>query len=133
MQLTILMPWLNEAETLAACIKKANAWISSSGIEAEVVIADNGSTDGSQAIREAVGARVVPGSQRGYGSALFHGTTAAQGEWIIMGDSDDSYDFRNLTPFVEKLREGFDLVMGNRFLGGTRPGAMAWKHRYIGR
>jgi glycosyltransferase involved in cell wall biosynthesis len=132
MQLTILMPCLNEAETLAACIKKANAWISSSGIEAEVVIADNGSTDGSQAISESLGARVVPVSQRGYGSALFHGTMAAQGEWIIMGDSDDSYDFSKLTPFVEKLREGFDLVMGNRFLGGIRPGAMPWKNRYIG-
>jgi glycosyltransferase involved in cell wall biosynthesis len=132
MQLTILMPCLNEAETLALCIKKANAWISTSGIKAEVVVADNGSTDGSQAIAESLGARVVPVSQRGYGSALFHGSMAAKGEWIIMGDSDDSYDFSNLSPFVEKLREGFDLVMGNRFLGGIGPGAMPWKNRYIG-
>ncbi len=132
MQLTILMPCLNEAETLALCINKANDWISNSGIQAEVVIADNGSTDGSQAIAESLGARVVPVLQRGYGSALFHGCMAARGEWIIMGDSDDSYDFSNLDPFVQKLREGFDLVMGNRFLGGIAPGAMPWKNRYIG-
>ncbi len=132
MQLTILMPCLNEAETLALCINKANDWISNSGIQAEVVIADNGSTDGSQAIAESLGARVVPVLQRGYGSALFHGCMAARGEWIIMGDSDDSYDFSNLDPFIQKLREGFDLVMGNRFLGGIAPGAMPWKNRYIG-
>jgi len=126
------MPCLNEAETLALCINKANAWISHSGIEAEVLIADNGSTDGSQAIAESLGARVIPVKQRGYGSALFHGSMAARGEWIIMGDSDDSYDFSNLDPFVEKLREGYDLVMGNRFLGGIAPGAMPWKNRYIG-
>jgi len=132
MQLTILMPCLNEAETLALCINKANDWISNSGIQAEVVVADNGSTDGSQAIAESLGARVVPVLQRGYGSALFHGCMAARGEWIIMGDSDDSYDFSNLDPFVQKLREGFDLVMGNRFLGGIAPGAMPWKNRYIG-
>jgi len=132
MKLSILMPCLNEAETLALCINKANAWIAHSGIEAEVVIADNGSTDGSQAIAESLGARVVPVSQRGYGSALFHGCMAAGGEWIIMGDSDDSYDFSNLNPFIQKLREGFDLVMGNRFLGGIVPGAMPWKNRYIG-
>ncbi|MFA5923547.1 MAG: glycosyltransferase family 2 protein [Methylococcaceae bacterium] len=132
MQLTILMPCLNEAETLALCINKANAWIAHSGIQAEVVIADNGSTDGSQAIAESLGARVVPVPQRGYGSALFHGCMAARGEWIIMGDSDDSYDFSSLDPFIEKLRKGFDLVMGNRFLGGIAPGAMPWKNRYIG-
>lgn len=132
MQLTILMPCLNEAETLALCINKANDWISNSGIQAEVVIADNGSTDGSQAIAESLGARVVPVLQRGYGSALFHGCMAARGEWIVMGDSDDSYDFSNLDPFIQKLREGFDLVMGNRFLGGIAPGAMPWKNRYIG-
>jgi glycosyltransferase involved in cell wall biosynthesis len=132
MQLTILMPCLNEAETLALCINKANAWIAHSGIQAEVVIADNGSTDGSQAIAESLGARVIPVQQRGYGSALFHGSMGARGEWIIMGDSDDSYDFSNLDPFIQKLREGFDLVMGNRFLGGIAPGAMPWKNRYIG-
>jgi glycosyltransferase involved in cell wall biosynthesis len=132
MQLTILMPCLNEAETLALCINKANAWSSHSGIQTEVVIADNGSTDGSQAIAESLGARVVPVQQRGYGSALFHGAMAAKGEWIIMGDSDDSYDFSKLDAFVQKLQQGFDLVMGNRFLGGIAPGAMPWKNRYIG-
>lgn len=132
MQLTILMPCLNEAETLALCINKANEWISRSGITAEVLIADNGSTDGSQAIAESLGARVVAVKQRGYGSALFHGCMAAKGEWIIMGDSDDSYDFSNLDPFIQKLGEGFDLVMGNRFLGGIAPDAMPWKNRYIG-
>ena len=132
MQLTILMPCLNESETLALCINKANAWGLQSGIQTEVLIADNGSTDGSQSIAESLGVRVVPVSQRGYGSALFHGCMAAKGEWIIMGDSDDSYDFSNLDPFIKKLREGFDLVMGNRFLGGIAPGAMPWENRYIG-
>jgi glycosyltransferase involved in cell wall biosynthesis len=132
MQLTILMPCLNEAETIARCIEKANFWISNSGIEAEVLVADNGSTDGSQAIAKSLGAKVVPVAQKGYGAALFHGSMAAEGEWIIMGDSDDSYDFSRLDPFVEKLREGYDLVMGNRFLGGIAPGAMPWKNRYIG-
>lgn len=132
MQLTILMPCLNEAETLGRCIEKANSWIRHSGVEAEVLIADNGSTDGSQAIAKSLGARVVAVAQRGYGSALFHGCMAAQGEWIIMGDSDDSYDFSNLDPFVQKLQEGYDLVMGNRFLGGIASGAMPWKNRYIG-
>jgi glycosyltransferase involved in cell wall biosynthesis len=132
MQLTILMPCLNEAETIARCIEKANFWISNSGIEAEVLVADNGSTDGSQAIAKSLGAKVVPVAQKGYGAALFHGSMVAEGEWIIMGDSDDSYDFSRLDPFVEKLREGYDLVMGNRFLGGIAPGAMPWKNRYIG-
>jgi glycosyltransferase involved in cell wall biosynthesis len=131
-KLTILMPCLNEAETLARCIEKANSWISNSGIEAEVLVADNGSTDGSQEIAKSLGARVVDVAQKGYGAALFHGSMAAEGEWIIMGDSDDSYDFSRLDPFVEKLSEGYDLVMGNRFLGGIAPGAMPWKNRYIG-
>jgi glycosyltransferase involved in cell wall biosynthesis len=132
MEVTILMPCLNEAETLALCINKANAWALSSGVQTEVLVADNGSNDGSQAIAESLGARVVPVAQRGYGSALFHGCMAAKGEWIIMGDSDDSYDFSKLDPFIQKLREGFDLVMGNRFLGGIAPEAMPWKNRYIG-
>lgn len=132
MQLTILMPCLNEAETLATCISKAKSWIETSGVETEIVMADNGSTDGSQAIAESLGARVVAVPQRGYGSALFHGSLAAKGKWIIMGDSDDSYDFSRLDFFVEKLKEGYDLVMGNRFLGGIEKGAMPWKNRYIG-
>lgn len=126
------MPCLNEAETLATCIQKANAWIARSGVPAEVLIADNGSTDGSQDIAQSLGARVVPVKERGYGAALFHGSMAAAGEWIIMGDSDDSYDFSQLDAFVDKLRQGYDLVMGNRFLGGIAPGAMPWKNRYIG-
>ena len=132
MQLTILMPCLNEAETLGVCIRKASAWIARSGVEAEVLIADNGSTDGSQDLARSLGARVVAVSQRGYGAALYHGSLGALGEWIIMGDSDDSYDFSRLDPFIAKLREGYDLVMGNRFLGGVAHDAMPWKNRYIG-
>lgn len=130
--LTILMPCLNESETLGKCIHKAKAWASSSGLSTEILVADNGSTDGSQSIAESLGARVIQVSQRGYGSALFHGCMAAKGEWIILGDSDDSYDFGKLDLFVSKLTDGFDLVMGNRFAGGISHGAMPWKNRYIG-
>lgn len=132
MKLTILMPCLDEAETLARCIVKAHNWIRHSGIEGEVLIADNGSTDGSQQIAREHGARVVDVPQKGYGSALYHGSLTARGEYIIMGDSDDSYDFSRLDAFVAKLDEGFDLVMGNRFKGGIAPGAMPWKNRFIG-
>lgn len=132
MQLTILMPCLNEAETIGLCIKSANQWISKSGLAVEVLVADNGSTDGSQEIAKSLGARVIQVKQRGYGAALFHGCMAAFGDWIIMGDSDNSYDFSKLDPFVDKLRDGYDLVMGNRFLGGIAPGAMPWKNKYIG-
>lgn len=131
-QLTILMPCLNEAETISQCIEKANRWIEKSKLVVEVLIADNGSTDGSQAIAESRGAHVIHVNAPGYGAALFHGAMAAKGEWIIMGDSDDSYDFSRLDDFVLKLREGCDLVMGNRFMGGIMPGAMPWKNRYIG-
>ena len=132
MKLTILMPCLNEAETLALCINKANLWIARSGIESEILISDNGSTDGSQDIATSLGARVVLVKQKGYGSALFHGSVASKGEYIIMGDSDNSYDFSQLDAFVSKLDEGYDLVMGNRFLGGIAKDAMPWKNRYIG-
>lgn len=132
LELTILMPCLNEAETLAACIGKAKAYLQRSGVAGEIVIADNGSTDGSQAIAEAEGARVVPIAQKGYGAALAGGIAAARGRFVIMGDADDSYDFLNLEPFVEKLRAGYQLVMGNRFWGGIAPGAMPWHHRYLG-
>ena len=132
LELTILMPCLNEAETLAACIAKARSFLERSGISGEVVIADNGSTDGSRDIALASGARVVPVSQRGYGAALAGGIEAARGRYVIMGDVDDSYDFSRLDAFVEQLRSGADLVMGNRFAGGIAPGAMPWHHRYIG-
>ena len=126
------MPCLNEAETLATCIRKAQACIDRLGLVAEVLIADNGSTDGSQHIAEEEGARVVSVPVRGYGAALYHGALEARGRHIIMGDADDSYDFSKLDAFVEKLREGADLVMGNRFLGGVQAGAMPWKNRLIG-
>jgi len=126
------MPCLNEAETIETCIKKANNWLQRTGTIGEVVIADNGSIDGSQEIARRNDARVVDVPIRGYGSALYYGALAANGEYIIMGDSDNSYDFSRLDAFVEKLDEGFELVMGNRFLGGIAPGAMPWKNRYIG-
>ena len=131
-ELTVLMPCLNEAATVASCIGKARACIDRLGIVAEVVVADNGSTDGSQRLARDAGARVVEVPQRGYGSALYHGALAARGRFIIMGDADDSYDFSRLDAFIDRLREGADLVMGNRFLGGVRPGAMPWKNRYLG-
>jgi glycosyltransferase involved in cell wall biosynthesis len=131
-ELTILMPCLNEAETLGRCIDKAWAFLGRSGIAGEVVIADNGSTDGSQELAVAHGARVVAIPVRGYGAALIGGIEFARGRYVIMGDSDDSYDFSDLDGFVAKLREGFQLVMGNRFLGGIKPGAMPPLHRYLG-
>jgi glycosyltransferase involved in cell wall biosynthesis len=131
-ELTILMPCLNEAETVATCVKKARGFLESRGINGEIVVADNGSTDGSQGLATAAGARVVPISSRGYGAALIGGIEASRGEYIIMADADDSYDFSNLDAFVAKLREGHDLVMGNRFLGGIADGAMPPLHRYLG-
>jgi glycosyltransferase involved in cell wall biosynthesis len=131
-ELTILMPCLNEAETLAACIAKATSFLERSGMHGEVLVADNGSTDGSQAIAVAAGARVEAIAAKGYGSALLGGIRAARGRYVIMGDSDESYDFSDLDAFVGKLREGYALVMGNRFKGGIRPGAMPPLHRYVG-
>lgn len=131
-ELTVLMPCLNEAETLEVCIRKAQASIEGLGINAEVLIADNGSTDGSQEIAKSLGARVIQVETKGYGNALMRGIAMAQGKYVIMGDADDSYDFTNLGPFVEELREGNDLVMGNRFMGGILPGAMPPLHRYLG-
>jgi glycosyltransferase involved in cell wall biosynthesis len=133
--LTIVMPCLNEAETLARCIEKARRGIQTSGVRGEIIVADNGSTDGSQAIAEKLGARVVNVKAKGYGSALTGGVRAASGGWIIMGDADDSYDFSDLNGFVKKFREGFELVMGCRLPvgGGTiAPGAMPWKNRWLG-
>jgi glycosyltransferase involved in cell wall biosynthesis len=126
------MPCLNEAETLEVCIAKALGFLERSGIDGEVVIADNGSTDGSQELAERAGARVVPVAEKGYGNALLGGIRAARGRFVIMGDADDSYDFSGLEPFVERLRAGADLVMGNRFAGGVEPGAMPALHKYIG-
>lgn len=131
-ELSILMPCLNEAETLAICINKATAYLESAGINGEIVIADNGSSDGSQEIATSLGARVVPVPVKGYGAALRGGIEAAFGTYIIMGDADDSYDFSALDPFVQRLRGGADLVMGNRFKGGIAEGAMPFLHRYLG-
>jgi len=131
-ELTVVMPCLNEAQTLGICIRKAQESFDRIGIAGEVVVADNGSTDGSQQIAEELGARVVPVERRGYGAALTGGIAAARGRWVIMGDADDSYDFSKLELFVEGLREGYDLVAGNRFKGGIRPGAMPWLHRWLG-
>ncbi len=131
-ELTILMPCLNESETLEVCIKKAKTFLEKNNVSGEVLIADNGSTDGSQDIARRNGARVVDVPEKGYGAALIGGCNAALGRYVIMGDSDDSYDFLNLMPFLEKLREGYDLVMGNRFKGGIEKGAMPFSHRYIG-
>ena len=132
MELTVVMPCLNEAETVATCVRKAIGFLAESGISGEVLIADNGSTDGSQQLAEAEGARVVNIKEKGYGNALMGGIVAAQGKYIIMGDADDSYDFTNLMPFVEELRTGADMVMGNRFKGGIAPGAMPPLHKYLG-
>jgi glycosyltransferase involved in cell wall biosynthesis len=131
-ELSIVMPCLNEAQTVGTCIRKARGFLESRGVPGEVIIADNGSTDGSQEIATGLGARVVQVTEKGYGSALMGGIAEARGRYIIMGDSDDSYDFSDLGLFLEKLRQGYDLVMGNRFKGGIKPGAMPSLHRYLG-
>jgi glycosyltransferase involved in cell wall biosynthesis len=131
-ELSIIMPCLNEAETLEACIRKAKDYLARSGVAGEIVVGDNGSTDGSQEIGHRNGARVVRVPLRGYGAALYGASLAARGQYIVMADADDSYDFSDLDPFLTQLRQGYDLVMGNRFRGGIKPGAMPWKNRYIG-
>lgn len=132
MELTILMPCLNEAETIVQCIEKARSFLSREKIQGEILISDNGSTDGSQALAEKHGATVINVSERGYGAALIAGIHAAKGKYVIMGDADDSYDFTSLSPFLDKLRNGYDLVMGNRFEGGILPGAMPFLNKYLG-
>jgi glycosyltransferase involved in cell wall biosynthesis len=131
-ELSVVMPCLNEAETIAACVREARAFIREHGLDGEVVVADNGSTDGSQDIAVREGARVIAVPERGYGAALRDGILAARGHLVIMGDSDQSYDFSRMMPVLHELRGGAELVMGNRFRGGIEPGAMPWKNRYIG-
>lgn len=131
-EVSVVMPCLNEAETLDVCIRKARRCLESNNIRGEIVVADNGSTDGSVEIARRAGARVVHVAEKGYGIALMRGFEAAYGQYLIMGDADDSYDFENLTPFIERMRAGDEVVMGNRFLGGIAPGAMPWHHKYFG-
>jgi glycosyltransferase involved in cell wall biosynthesis len=132
LELSIVMPCLNEAKTVGVCVAKALSYLRQHEIDGEVIVADNGSTDGSPGIAGSLGARVVPVAARGYGNALRAGIAAARGGFVIMGDSDDSYDFSALQPFVEKLRDGYDLVLGNRFRGGIAPGAMPALHKFFG-
>ncbi|MCM1188855.1 MAG: glycosyltransferase family 2 protein [bacterium] len=132
MKITILMPCLNEEKTLPGCIRKAKSFLTNSNYDGEVLVSDNGSTDRSVQIAKEAGARVIHVPTRGYGSALWGGILAAEGDYIIMGDADESYDFSALQPFIEKLDAGYELVMGNRFKGGIKPGAMPFLHRYIG-
>ncbi|MGA2552253.1 MAG: glycosyltransferase family 2 protein [Burkholderiaceae bacterium] len=132
LELTILMPCLNEAETVVTCIQKAQGFLSRSGIAGEVVVADNGSTDGSIDLARKANARVVHVQEKGYGSALLGGMRAAKGRFVILADADDSYDFSELDAFVQALRQGYQLVIGNRFLGGIRAHAMPPLHRYLG-
>ena len=131
-EVSVVMPCLNEARTVGRCVAKARAALECLGVGFEIVVADNGSTDGSVQVANAYGARVVHVQRKGYGSALQGGIAAARGKYIIMGDADDSYDFGNLDPFIKRLRAGDELVMGNRFRGGIKPGAMPWLHRYVG-
>jgi hypothetical protein len=130
--ISIVMPCLNERETVTTCVGKALGWLQRSGYAGEVVIVDNGSTDGSAELAEQAGARVVHESVRGYGAALRRGFSEARGNWLVMGDCDDTYDFSQLDGLVSPLGEGYDMVVGNRFAGGIAPGAMTWSHRYIG-
>jgi glycosyltransferase involved in cell wall biosynthesis len=132
LELSVVMPCLDEAATVGVCVQKAMQALEHHGIRGEVIVADNGSTDGSRELARACGARVVPIERRGYGSALQGGIAAARGRYVLMGDADDTYDFPQLGEFVAKLREGFDLVMGNRFRGAILPGAMPPLHRYLG-
>ena len=131
-ELTILMPCLNEAETIETCVRKALGFLERAGINGEVLVADNGSDDGSPELARRLGARTIEVPRRGYGAALIQGINAARGRFVIMGDADDSYDFSSLDDLVRELRAGADLVMGNRFAGGIRPGAMPALHRYLG-
>ena len=132
LEVSVVIPCLNEANSLGICVDKAVNALRAANLRGEVVVADNGSTDGSIEIAAKHGARIVHVAQRGYGAALNAGMQASHGRFIVMGDADDSYDFSQVPAFVAKWREGFDVVMGNRFRGGIKPGAMPWSHRYIG-
>jgi glycosyltransferase involved in cell wall biosynthesis len=127
-----VIPCLNERETLGSCIRKAQATLASHGINGEIIVADNGSTDGSFEIARGAGARLVSVNEKGYGNALMGGIEAARGEYIVIGDADDSYDFSECPRFLESLRAGYDVVLGNRFKGEIHPAAMPWHHRFIG-
>jgi glycosyltransferase involved in cell wall biosynthesis len=131
-ELSIVLPCLNEERTVGKCVTQAISFLINRNIQGEVIVADNGSTDASVEIAKSLGAVIVPVGEKGYGNALKGGFEAARGKFIIMADADESYDLVHLMPFVEKLREGYDLVMGNRFKGGIKKGAMPWHHRYIG-
>jgi hypothetical protein len=132
LEVSVVLPCLDEAETLALCVRKAQLCLDRLGVAGEIVVADNGSVDGSQELAASLGARIVHVPIRGYGAALQAGIEAARGEFVIMADADDSYDLGGLEPFIAKLRAGYDLVMGNRFAGGIAPGAMPALHRYLG-
>jgi hypothetical protein len=132
LEVTVLLPCLDEAETVGVCVEKALGSLRELEVEGEVLVSDNGSTDGSQEIARRSGARVISAPERGYGAALLAGIEEARGRYVIMADADDSYDLANLGPFVGALREGHDVVMGNRFRGGIAEGAMPWLHRYVG-
>src|SRR5438445_8952756 len=131
-EVTLLMPCLNEAATVGNCVAKARGFLARAEITGEVLVADNGSRDGSRAVAEQAGARVVEVAERGYGAALAGGIAAARGRYVIMGDADDSYDFARLDGFVAKLREGYTLGMGNRLSGGVQSGAIALLPRFLG-
>src|ERR1700724_2731835 len=132
LELTILMPCLNEAETVVTCVRKARSFLERTGIDGEVLVADNGSSDGSPELARDAGARVVRVAKKGYGSALLAGIRVAHGRFVIMADADDSYDFSRLDSFVDSLRAGNTMVVGHRFRGGIRPRAMPLLHRFLG-
>ena len=132
MELSVLIPCLNEEKTLATCINKAKRCIEANNLDAEIIVCDNGSTDSSKAIAHSLGVRVINVHKRGYGAALLGGIYAANGDYCIMADADDSYNFSLLMPYIKELRKGYDLVMGNRFTGGISEGAMPFLNRYLG-